>query len=184
MWAAIQDWMCEPHMLEKTGKTVREHQQLTIASLVELRRLAPEIRWAPVLQGWKLADYLEHIEMYRAAGFDLRYERIVGVGSVCRRQGTLEANEIMRAIAARGIRIHAFGVKRDGLALFGDRLSSSDSMAWSFVARRRRIRLAGCTHNNCANCFRFAMQWCRTLVDGLPSKRRPTLAGDQAVLPW
>ena len=28
--AVSQDWMCEPHMLERTGKTIAEHQQLTI----------------------------------------------------------------------------------------------------------------------------------------------------------
>lgn len=175
--------MCEPEQLARTGKTIREHQELTVASLVELRRIAPDLPWVPVLQGQAVADYLRHIDMYRVAGFDLRYERIVGVGSVCRRQGTREAAEIMSAIAARGIRIHAFGVKRDGLALFGDRIASSDSMAWSFVARRRRIRLDGCTHANCANCFRFAMQWCSTLVSGLRSTA-PQPQGRQAALPW
>lgn len=29
VWAAPQDWMCEPFMLAKTRKTVAEHQRLT-----------------------------------------------------------------------------------------------------------------------------------------------------------
>ena len=29
-WAAIQDWMCEPFMLAKTGLSVEEHQSRTI----------------------------------------------------------------------------------------------------------------------------------------------------------
>src|SRR5262245_1670856 len=29
-WAAPQDWMCEPSMLERTGLTVAEHQRRTI----------------------------------------------------------------------------------------------------------------------------------------------------------
>ncbi|KKT85828.1 MAG: hypothetical protein UW85_C0012G0018 [Parcubacteria group bacterium GW2011_GWA1_Parcubacteria_45_10] len=67
-WAAIQDWMCEPHMLKLTGKTIAEHQALTIASYHELRSLAPEIPWAPVLQGWRRADYLSCFEQYARGG--------------------------------------------------------------------------------------------------------------------
>lgn len=191
LWAAIQDWMCEPHMLVRTGSleraggdhraAVREHQERTIESLATLRRLAPEIPWRPVLQGWHVADYLEHVEMYLATGFDLRLEPIVGVGSVCRRQGTREADEIMRAIVALGIRIHAFGVKRDGLARFGDAVASADSMAWSFVARRRGIRLPGHTHKNCANCFDFAMQWCSSLLESVDA---PAPGRSQLAMPW
>lgn len=78
LWAAIQDWMCEPWILEKTGLTLDEHQRRTIESLRVLRELAPEIPWAPVVQGWAVADYLWHVEMYRDAGFDLTLEPIVG----------------------------------------------------------------------------------------------------------
>ena len=34
--AVCQDWMCEPFMLEKTGKTVQEHQELTVTSFCTL----------------------------------------------------------------------------------------------------------------------------------------------------
>ncbi len=158
-WAAIQDWMCEPFILAKTGKTVEQHQALTIESLLTLRALAPGIRWTPVVQGWVVSDYVRHVEAYAAAGVDLRAEPIVGVGSVCRRQGTHEGAEIMRTLARMDLRIHAFGIKGGGLELFGDDIASADSMAWSFGARRRRVRLPGCEHATCANCFRYAMQW-------------------------
>ncbi|HEU5423452.1 MAG TPA: hypothetical protein VFU72_07940, partial [Nitrolancea sp.] len=29
-WAAPQDWMCEPQMIEKTGLSVAEHQRRTV----------------------------------------------------------------------------------------------------------------------------------------------------------
>lgn len=163
-FAAAQDWMCEPFMLERTGLPIAEHQRRTIESYLTLRDLAPEIPWLPVMQGWRVEDYRAHVEQYATAGVDLRAEPIVGVGSVCRRQGTIEGGRIVRAVADLGIRVHAFGVKADGLRLFGDCLASADSMAWSFVARRRKVRLDGCTHKTCANCLRWALEWRRTRI--------------------
>src|SRR6185503_18015910 len=32
VWAAPQDWMCEPQILGKTGLTVREHQARTVGN--------------------------------------------------------------------------------------------------------------------------------------------------------
>src|SRR5438552_2402998 len=40
-WAAIQDHMCEPWILKKTGSTVRQHQERTVASYLDLRFRAP-----------------------------------------------------------------------------------------------------------------------------------------------
>lgn len=164
-FVAIRDWMCEPFMLGKTGKTIAEHQARTIESLVNLRARAPAVPWMPVLQGWQCDDYLSHLEQYRSAGFDLTAEPIVGVGSICRRQATREATQIIRTVASKRIRVHAFGVKSDGLKLFGDCIQSADSMAWSFVARRRPVLMDGCAgHKNCANCLRWALEWHRTRI--------------------
>ncbi len=164
LWAAIQDWMCEPHIIAKTGLSVLEHQRRTIASYLELRDLAPEVTWVPVVQGWTVDDYRAHVDAYNDAGVDLRAFGTVGVGSVCRRQGTLEGARIITAITDLGIKVHAFGVKRDGLALFQDRIASADSLAWSYVARRRQIQLPGHTHKTCSNCYDFAQQWRAELV--------------------
>lgn len=36
-WAAPQDWMCEPWILEKTGRTIQDHQLRTVANYADLR---------------------------------------------------------------------------------------------------------------------------------------------------
>lgn len=136
-WAAIQDWMVEDDALRCTGRTVREHQQLTVASFLALRSLAPHIRWLPVLQGQTLEEYFEHVDMYAAAGVHLATMELVGVGSVCRRQASTEIADILRALAGAGLRLHGFGIKTGGLELGAAYLSSSDSLAWSLGARRR-----------------------------------------------
>jgi hypothetical protein len=157
-WAACMDWMTEPWILEKTGLSVADHQRRTIDSLHRLRDLEPGLPWAPVLQGWTLRDYLRHVEMYEAAGVDLRAEPVVGVGSVCRRQHTSEVAGIIGTLAGLGLRLHGFGLKTSGLARVARLLASADSMAWSSHARRRPA-LPGCTHRSCANCLRYALRW-------------------------
>lgn len=169
-WAAIQDWMCEPAMLKRTGLTVSMHQRRTIQSLLDLRDCAPEVPWIPVLQGYALRDYLDHVAMYARAKIDLTREPLVGLGSVCRRQATDEIREIVTRLAGGGIRLHGFGVKILGLAQYARYLSSADSMAWSFDARRAPP-LPGCSHSNCANCWRYARRWyarVRGLIDAQP----------------
>jgi len=174
-WAAPQDWMCEPGVRQKTGKSVLEHQALTITSVLELRTLAPEIPWAPVLQGYVLEDYLRHVEAYARAGIDLTAEPIVGVGTVCRPQATDEACAILQQLYELGLRLHGFGFKKQGVLRSAHYLASGDSMAWSFDARRMQRPVCGSrTHKNCANCLRFALQWRSALLRGLqaPSQLR------------
>lgn len=164
-WAAPQDWMCEPFIVAKTGLTIREHQWRTIDNLFDLRRHGPGLPFIPVLQGWAVDDYLHHIDLYRAAGLDLTTEPLVGVGSVCRRQGTDEIGEVFTAIRDAGVtRLHGFGVKALGLRRYGHLLASADSMAWSMQARREPP-LPGCSgHINCANCRRYAYTWGRQMA--------------------
>lgn len=168
-WAAIQDWMCEPFVLKKTGLTLAEHQRRTVRSYLDLKSLAPDLPWAPVLQGWSMGDYLRCVDLYDAHGVDLASLPIVGIGSVCRRQATAEAARIIRRIAGMGIALHGFGFKKSGLPDVADALASADSMAWSFAARKRPP-LPGCTtHQNCANCWRWATRWYRELMASLKS---------------
>ena len=61
-------------ILAKTKLSVAEHQLRTVNSFAELKTLAPEIPWVPVLQGWTPGDYLDHIEEYARSGFDLRLD--------------------------------------------------------------------------------------------------------------
>lgn len=185
-WAAPQDWMAEPFMLAKTGLTVEDHQRRTVANFLELRDLwqaidpADELRSAPefcvfmpVLQGWQLADYLRCASMYADAGVNLSDFPVVGVGSVCRRQATDEIGEIFETLSGLDIDMHGFGVKKAGLRRYGQFLSSADSMAWSFEARRKPP-LPGCVgHINCANCVRYAMRWRAGLLDSLGDDDAP-----------
>lgn len=163
-WAAIQDWMCEPFMFAKTGLSLEEHQRRTVDSYARLLDLAPDLPWTPVLQGWEPTDYLRCLEKYEARGFNLRKVPVVGLGSVCRRQHTQEAESIIRELGALGLRLHGFGFKAKGLQRVADVLVSSDSLAWSYDARRRPP-LEGCSgHKNCANCARYAMRWLTELT--------------------
>src|SRR5690242_15740332 len=77
MWAAPQDWMCEPIVIAggRAGRlafagthlSVAEHQRRTVASVLDLRALAPDIWWLPVLQGYTAAEYLACADLYAAA---------------------------------------------------------------------------------------------------------------------
>jgi hypothetical protein len=172
-WAAPQDWMCEPFVVAKTGLTVIEHQARTVTSVLELRSIAPDLPWIPVLQGWALDDYRRCIDLYSDHGLDLSAEPLVGLGSVCRRQSRAELEDICTALAAEGLRLHGFGVKTLGLDRYARHLHSADSMAWSYNARRHPP-LAGHTHQSCANCLVWALRW-RTRVLRRASTQQLTL---------
>lgn len=161
--AAIQDWMCEPKMLAKTGLGVKEHQARTIASYLELKSLAPDVPFFPVLQGWQLDDYKRHVDDYADAGIDLRELPRVGLGSVCRRQHTEEIAQVVVALHRLGLNLHGFGVKLQGLEKISSHLVSADSMAWSFAARYEPP-LKNHSHKNCANCMIYAELWYRKQV--------------------
>lgn len=165
-WVAPRDWMVEPAMLAKTGLTVDEHQRRTLVEFARARERLGELV-VPVLQGWSLDDYLRHVEAYGRAGVELEAERIVGVGSVCRRA---DARAILRPLGELGLRIHAFGVKGDTLAACSDVIASADSLAWS-VAARKNPPLAECSHKRCNNCPRYALAWRRRLLDRLGQGR-------------
>lgn len=175
-WAAPQDWMCEPHMLQQTGLTIEEHQARTVRSVVELREMLGSDLIVPVLQGWRLDDYLRHADQYAASGVDLWGSRVVGVGSVCRRQASREGVALVLGIidAMPGLPVHLFGFKTTGLCALAaagalSQIASSDSLAWSSYARspRTRVRLPGCSHINCANCHIWAMQWRDLLLESM-----------------
>lgn len=154
-WVAPQDWMCEPHVLERTGGDVATHQKLTVENFLRLRQRLGSLV-VPVLQGWTRDDYHLCWARYEAAGVDLEAEPLVGLGTVCRRQNTAEAGLIVRSLAP--LKLHGFGVKLTGLESFSDGLASADSLAWSYNARHNPP-LPGCTHKNCANCERYALRW-------------------------
>lgn len=180
-WCAPQDWMCEPIIIAGgqagpnrfagTHLSVAEHQARTIANFVQLRdlwwagdadaqafaHLPDACPFVPVLQGFEPDDYRRHADAWHAAGIALEDYPIVGLGSVCRRQATSQIDALIREFTPT-FALHGFGCKTAGLARYGHRLTSADSLAWSYAGRREP---AGCsdTHKNEANCLRYALAW-------------------------
>ena len=169
-WVAPQDYMCEPIMLEKTGLTIEEHQRRTVQNVIELRKLTDDIHIIPVLQGQTIEDYYNHFEMYEAAGFNLREEAVVGIGSVCRREATKEIEHIVKSLYNKGLKLHGFGVKTNGLKRYSQYLASSDSLAWSYGARMAKNPCESCASRNvknCANCLLYALKWRLKVLEGI-----------------
>ncbi len=167
-WAATMDWMCEADVLKKTGLSVPEHQARTVASYLELKELAPEIPWAPVLQGWTMGDYYDCWELYEKAGVNLRAQPIVPVGTMCRRQATIQASLTLSSLADDGLRIHALGYKTEGLRFVAKQVTSADSLAWSLNASKN-WPIPGHTHKHCNNCLEWALDWRERLLSSLES---------------
>jgi len=171
-WAAPQDWMCEPAIIQGgrfkggtfvgTGLSVREHQHRTVGNYLDLKALgAPVI---PVLQGFTLADYERCAAMYDGEGVDLAAEPVVGLGSVCRREDSDEIGEIVRTFHAEGFRLHGFGCKMGAVRRYGPLLESADSMAWSLWGRYEKpCPVRGVS--SCGNCLHFALSWRRNLLE-------------------
>ena len=136
--AVTQDWMCEPWIVAKTGKSIREHQDLTIERYDQiLERSTAYIM--PVLQGYKISDYLDHMDAY---GDRFKNNQWVGVGSICKRNTNIaEVEDILLAIkqVRPDLRLHGFGLKTTALksAAVHDMLYTADSMAWSYQARKQ-----------------------------------------------
>lgn len=136
--AVAQDYMCEPFMLAKTGLTVIDHQRLTIERYDALMACRLPFPIMPVLQGFAPADYVEHLRQY---GDRLKFGLWVGVGSVCKRNGSpRQVWAVLDAIhrVRPDLKLHGFGVKITSLRneQIRELLFSADSAAWSFAARK------------------------------------------------
>ncbi len=135
MAAVTQDYMCEPFILAKTGLTVRQHQQATIARYDTLIKLVDgQVYLMPVLQGYEPREYADHVRQY---GNRLTQEAWVGVGSVCKRNSNPSAvAAILQAIhqVRPDLRLHGFGLKKTALQDYACliHLYSADSQAHSF----------------------------------------------------
>lgn len=166
-FAAPMDWMCEQEVLQRTGLSVAKHQELTVDNYLELKSLSSDVPWIPVLQGWTMGDYRRHVDDYARRGVDLRFEPLVGIGTVCRRQATVRASQIMLWLQDEHIRLHGFGFKTAGLTSSCQYLVSADSLAWSYDARRVKKEYAcpwGGTHKKCVSCIDYALNWRKNLM--------------------
>lgn len=157
--AVAQDYMCEPFIVNKTGLSVLRHQELTIERYDALSACDTGVVYImPVLQGFSPHDYVAHIRMY---GSRLAQGAWVGVGSVCKRNGDVRAIEsVLQAIMAErpDLRLHGFGLKTTALSSTYVRsmLSTADSMAWSFSARKQGRN---------GNDWREAKAWSNRITD-------------------
>jgi hypothetical protein len=165
-FAFPMDWLCDPASLESTGLGVTEHQRRTIANFLQLRSSAPDLPFAPVIQGWTLLDYEHCCDLYLASGLDLTREPRVGVGSIAARQSDAEVREILGSLADRGLCLHGFGLKTRGLRTVVSAVASADSMSWSKQARHD-APLPGCNHRRCSSCLAYACKWRERLLSGV-----------------
>ncbi len=161
--AVAQDYMCEPHMLH--GRTIAQNQRLTIERYDALLAENTGVYILPVLQGYKAAEYVQHVRDY---GDRLEYGAWVGVGSICKRNGDPKAIEaVLHAIKSErpDLRLHGFGLKATALGsgLVRELLHTADSMAWSFAARKARYHDGDKTRSG--NDHREARRW----IDGIQS---------------
>jgi len=136
-YAALQDYPCEPSILEKYDRSVKDHQYMTVEAAAEnlayIQDNNIDVEPVAVLQGWEVDDYLECIDLFRDAGVMTDY---IGVGSVCRRNAEEDIRDVLTTIRSElpDKEIHAFGVKKSVLR-YPDvwaALSSVDSSAWYF----------------------------------------------------
>lgn len=151
--AVAEDFMCEAFVLKKTGKTVIEHQRMTIERYDALLGCdTGGVYIMPALQGYTPEEYVEHLKMY---GDRLATGAWVGVGSVCKRNADVrQIEDVLFAIreARPDLKLHGFGLKATALssAVINEMLYTADSMAWSFHAR---------LHRRNGNDWREAKQW-------------------------
>lgn len=190
-WVSVQDYPAEAQVCAATGLSELEHQRRSLASYLELsaiwdarvaagRSHRPN-PFVPALQGGKdAASYLRSVAMFQDAGVDLT-QGVVGLGGVCLRESTREIAEVVEAVctAVPGIRLHGYGVKTGGLALYGHLLDSIDSQAWSKAARSRHLKSPRCTalHRDCRNCPVQAQDWHDKMMElGTAPRRLEALA--------
>lgn len=165
VWASPQDWMIEIDALRATGLNMTEHLRRTVWSFLELASIAPDLPWMPILQPPYERCYLE----YQRAGVNLHAYPHVGVGSVCKRvwgSDPLVEFEMYELHWLYELDLHGFGVETNGLRCCKDFFVSTDSMAWSFAARRGEGKATSCvcTHDKCTNCLPWALEWRERLL--------------------
>lgn len=168
--AVSQDYMCERFILDITGLTIQDHQQLTIERYDRLSACALPVHLMPVLQGYHPDDYVAHITQY---GDRLTRGIWCGVGSVCKRNANVDSvEEVLSAIKSErpDLRLHGFGLKSTALESLEVRqlLHSADSMAWSYAARRDG-------RGKDANKWQEAMQFVQKIESQKLRSRSPRL---------
>jgi len=89
MAAVTQDMMCEQFILDRTGMSIEQHQEITVQRYEKIKG-GTDAYVMPVLQGFHPRDYIAHIKMY---GSLLSSGQWTGVGSVCKRNSNPDSIE-------------------------------------------------------------------------------------------
>jgi len=135
----LRDYPCEPDLLDDLNETVESHQQNTLDDHIEMLERTDSLDGTPypVIQGWRVEQYLDCIDLFRDHGIPLNS---LGVGSICRRNAANEIQEILREIRRElpDANLHGFGVKVSMFKMQGvsELLDSADSLAYSYATRR------------------------------------------------
>lgn len=138
---ANRDYPCEPELLRKNRTTVRENQEKTIRNQIEIMELLDndfhilKRKFVAVLQGWKVEEYLNMLDLMKEQGL---LTKRIGIGSICRRGQINEIRKIIFSIRKslpKKYELHAFGTKLTALKFpdVWDSLRSVDSSAYRFM---------------------------------------------------
>lgn len=164
-WFASMDLCVEPEVaadrdevLDRISGTVRLNRDC----LREARLRGIADRFVPVIQGWRVDDYLRCLDLMP----DLDEFPIVGVGSMCRRHvegptGVLQVvHELDQALGDSPARLHLFGLKSQGMEAVRahPRVWGFDSQAYG-VAARQDARKARASKSN-AYLAAVMERWC------------------------
>jgi hypothetical protein len=192
-----QDYMCEDAIIKGgtfgrqhfvgTGLTLQEHLHRTVGNYLDLMGIDDTLEIYPVVQGRRIPHYEYCINLFDKAGVDLQKLPVVGIGSVCRIQGTPEAVGIVQHVASIvGVgRLHAFGFKTEGLREVGHLVGRADSFAWGVDGMHTQ---PGCDfrlsrdkpHKHEGNCLRFMLEWRQGVLDAIGNPLPGPLRSDSA----
>jgi hypothetical protein len=103
--------------------------------------------------------------MYDKRNIDMR--QVFGVGSICRRRDTSDAEKVLSTLKNAGLKLHAFGLKVTALQVIHPYLYSADSFAWSFVGRNKYNPHHMHRAQFCSNCIKFALEWREETLQGV-----------------
>ena len=142
---ALRDYPCEPELLKKHDLTATDQIHKTLSNHIRLLDTPHlnDIKGTPipVIQGWKLEDYLYCIDLYREHDLITDY---MAVGSVCRRGSQKQITKIISTIHRElpDTRLHGFGISLNALKnqTCWESLYSVDSGAWDYTARWEKLK--------------------------------------------
>jgi len=143
----LRDYPCEPQILKKFNTSVRDQIHKTLEHHIKLldlfERSNLNAQPIPVIQGWKIEDYLYCLDLFDEYGLLGKFDYIA-IGSTCRRHQVKYTQRIILTIRKelpKRKRLHAFGVKLSVLRnkAVWDSLYSVDSSAWDYPSRFKQI---------------------------------------------